>query len=417
MVNLNNSIKFLGICEKFQEIKRLEVQNGFQITGKDLIGLSEFVLSYIFPASVPYWVVGIDVEVIKGEKQLNYSLILKNEKFEKCGDGFIGVSLEGPVDIPGNLVLFAIPSDKVFLESPGRYYLYSSYNGEEKLIGSFFALHIPAAALTESQIEAIKTDPFARKFVKFELNYKSEVIKTYAGVGKKKNDSTMKDYIWYQDLPDYHTFSDGKQMNLQYIKNNLHAFLGSGSISIANISFENIYSKSSLVKLHDEFKALIEKNLSEEKYQEFIENNPVILSFLSPKSLAYKSPIGSKYKTDFTLVNNRNQLTLIELQLPSLELFTKSGQISSSLQKESDQVLNWFDEVEKDRYGKIRDLNINVNVDSIADIRGIVICGRRKSSDTAFHHKLNRYKNIDFYTYDDLLSQLLITAEKLFAMK
>lgn len=422
---LSQSIKFFGFCERYQEVQKFVVpfENNFiPINRKDLIGLSDISGSHVFPTSIPFWVLGIDFEMVKHLNHIKYTLRYKNSRKETLGEKYIDITPysygEGEIDL-SNYFLAVIPTNDIWLDIPGVYYIYAIEDNKETLIGSFNTFHIPAQELTSSAIEAIKSNPFARKSVRLEIKYKTgEFIKAYAGIDNKKK-KDMDDYVWYKDLPDEFKFEDGKIIDLHYIKENLHGLLGGPIEQNGNIeSFDRYYSQSALIKLYTEFKKLIDDNLSEEHYQNFIEKNPILLSFLSPKLLSYKSPIGSKYVTDITILNSQNQLVLIELQTPNIELFTNSGQINHKLQKEIDQVQNWLDEVEKDRYGTIRNLNIaGLNQDLVSKVKGIVICGRRKEEELKYHHKLNRFQSIEIYNYDDLLDNLLSVAQKLIEFK
>jgi hypothetical protein len=48
-----------------------------------------------------------------------------------------------------------------------------------------------------------------------------------------------------------------------------------------------------------------------------------------------------------------------------------------------------------------------INVYDVANVRGVVIAGRSASIDIKKRIKLNENKNIEFYTYDDLLNNFV----------
>ena len=104
--------------------------------------------------------------------------------------------------------------------------------------------------------------------------------------------------IWFENLQDsFHCECGKTKIDLRYIKENLHGLLMKEKLS-SNFSMTHLYDQSALNSLCHNFKALLDRDPSEEEVQQFIKNNPLILHQFSPINTFFKKPILNKYQTD-----------------------------------------------------------------------------------------------------------------------
>lgn len=95
-----------------------------------------------------------------------------------------------------------------------------------------------------------------------------------------------------------------------------------------------------------EWEKLLQQGLTERYYQSFLaENAGIFLGNLDCHLIISKLKLGSELETDFVTLtdgfSNGNQFELIEIKQPSTKLFTKSGVISSDLNKATQQIRDW----------------------------------------------------------------------------
>jgi len=179
----------------------------------------------------------------------------------------------------------------------------------------------------------------------------------------------------------------------------------------------------------------------EQDVHSFFEEYPYVFEFACPSGLVIsKMPLGSSFVTDFVLAIkdlNSNDPTpvvaLIEIERPSLSLFTKSGDPTSNLTHAIRQVQNWkrwlaanrgyfVDELRRALESEptwhegqcwTRDKLIHELGDGFHD-RYIVIAGRReqlKRSDRLLLGQMNRdLRDIVIITYDVVIDAVVRNA-------
>jgi len=416
---MKNNINLLGICDKYNEVPIGVAKNNlaetFTINRKDIIGLKEFYISNIFPlpANSFFIVLLIDTE-----------WLISNKKDTKVFVNDSGGKLMGTINIQGKFSQSGKISQKYILQAikfdganpyikPDTFTLIIEEDGKKHEIGSYNLIYQKALPLTQERIQAIKSDPLSFKYLKYELkcNKCNEKISIFCGINKGKKENTV-DNIWYEDLPDNFKCKCGEtECELKYIRESMHALLGYKENKFSyDQGIERSYTLGALETVVNDFNRLINNdNLSEEDYQKFIELNPIIFSIFTPKLLKFKSPVTSKFKTDFVVLNSMNELLLIEIEKPTTKLFKKDGTQHSELTHALDQVENWLMAGKRNRLALIDDINMDsLTIDNITNVKGVVIAGKNKSEDTNYIEKIRSRGNIDFYTYDDLLRSLAV---------
>lgn len=207
--------------------------------------------------------------------------------------------------------------------TPGTYKVFLDDEGIEQYLGDVSFLHYRIEPYTPEQIAAIKSDPLARKYVRFEVNCKlcGDVFKAYAGVEKSKA-SEDQGYRWNFEIQESEfVCSCGKtRTNLDYIKTGLHGYLqrNLAPLTQTNVSAVRMYEKRALEQSCEEFLKLIEDDTEEEVVQKFLESHEIFFNLFMPKQINIKPPILTKYKADFAVLNGRNELLLIEIERPNL---------------------------------------------------------------------------------------------------
>ena len=416
---MKNNINLIGICDKYNEapigVAKNNLGETFTVNRKDIIGLKEFYISNIFPlpANSFFIVLLIDAEWLISNKK-------DTKVFVNDSDG----KLMGTINIHGELLQSGKVSQKYILQAikfdganpyikPDAFTLTIKENGKKYEIGSYDLIYQKALPLTQERIQAIKSDPLSARYLKYELkcNKCLDKICVFCGIDKGKKEDTI-DNIWYENLPDDFKCKCGEtECELKYMRESMHALLGHKENKFSyNQEIERSYTLGALETIANNFNKLIDDdNLSEEDYQKFIELNPIIFSIFTPKLLKFKSPITSKFKTDFVVLNSMNELLLIEIEKPTTKLFKKGGTQHSELTHAFDQVENWLMAGKRNRLTLIDDINMDgLTLDNVTNIRGVVIAGKNKIEDANHIEKIRSKGNIDFYTYDDLLKSLAV---------
>ena len=135
--------------------------------------------------------------------------------------------------------------------------------------------------------------------------------------------------VWQTDLSDKFACECGKTAyTLEYVKESLHGMLLQDfSREGTGLSYIRRYAHAQIVKIVNEFTQLISSERLEQPVQTFIEQYPILLSRFHAKRMFTKPKIVGRYEADFAVVNSQNNLCLIELERPSLQLFKKDGHL------------------------------------------------------------------------------------------
>lgn len=212
-------------------------------------------------------------------------------------------------------------------------------------------------------------------------------------------------YIWQHDIPDEFKCECGQtNYSLRYVKEGLHGLLLKRlSPSTVGASYIRRYAHEQIIKIIDRFNSLLETKHDEKTFQEYIEKQTIMLSRFHARRLFIKPRILDKFVADFAVLDSRNQLLLIEIESPSLLLFTKKGYPTAKLTHAYGQVRDWLHEYEK--YPDAVLASLDLTPDQVVAVRGVVIAGR--SSPAIFKHLQRHlskplYPEIEFLTFDDL---------------
>jgi hypothetical protein len=161
--------------------------------------------------------------------------------------------------------------------------------------------------------------------------------------------------------------------------------------------------------LLDQFAELIDRELPEAEYQDFLTANPVLLDPLAAEIVPL-APLGLEFKTDFIVRRHDGRYLVVEIEKPQDPLLTKSRNLSHQFTHALGQVLDFQDWVQHHvAYAQSHFPGIN-------NPAGLLIMGRRSSLTSADKRKVAAWERnssgVRLATYDDLLSearQLLVS--------
>ena len=150
------------------------------------------------------------------------------------------------------------------------------------------------------------------------------------------------------------------------------------------------------------FEALINEDQSEETYQRFLKENPVLIDPVAREILP-KKKLGIELVTDFVVRRLDNEYVLVEIERPQDALFTGSDDFTARFTHAIGQIIDFQEWV--DQHGEYaRSL-----MPGISSPRGLLVMGRRSQISPRQASKLKRYSlglsAVDISTYDDLLER------------
>jgi hypothetical protein len=161
----------------------------------------------------------------------------------------------------------------------------------------------------------------------------------------------------------------------------------------------------------DRFAALIEEQAVEERYQEFLQQNPVLLDPLAAEIIP-KQRLGLEYATDFAVRSHDNRWLLVEIERPQDPLFTEKNDFRERFTHAFGQVLDFQHWVDDNVSYAQRHMRL------ITAPRGLVVMGLRSRLSHKQEAKLRRFsdnsRRIDIVTYDDLLARARSLYENLY---
>lgn len=117
-----------------------------------------------------------------------------------------------------------------------------------------------------------------------------------------------------------------------------------------------------------------------------------------------KVALGSEFVTDFVIERSDAEYVLVELEPPTMPLYTKGGDPSARLNHAEKQVEDWREWISENiAYAR-------QNLPGIQEPSGVVIMGRKRDM-TRKNEKALRRRNRDrsavtVWTYDDMLERL-----------
>jgi adenylate kinase family enzyme len=152
----------------------------------------------------------------------------------------------------------------------------------------------------------------------------------------------------------------------------------------------------------DDFEHLVEKNLLEQPYQEYLTEHSVIIDPLAAQVID-RQRLGLELTTDFVVRRLDNEYVLVEIEKPRDSIFTSKNDFTAEFTHAFGQVIGfqaWVDE--HSEYARHL-------MPGISCPRGLLVIGRRKDLTTEQSAKLRQYclnsQSVTILTYDDLVER------------
>jgi len=306
----------------------------------------------------------------------------------------------------------------VSITHPGRYTVEAKWDDKFTEIGEVHFYYKATPGFTADQIKAIESTLHSWKAVRLELGCKhcSKKLSIYSALEREQKFED-EGSVWQYDIDNEFKCECGKtKYSLKYIKESLHSLLLETNIpNISGYSYVRRYAHSHVLDVIKEFNTMLENEKDEKPFQKYLEDHPILLARFHAKRLFIKPFYLGKFFGDFAILDTRNQLLLIELERPSIQLFKHDGHQTAKLMHAYGQVKDWLFEFKKHRYAVLEGLKLSP--DDVFAVKGVVIAGRSTSGISMplqRHLSEPPYPDIDFLTLDDLAKSLLEISRNLF---
>lgn len=151
--------------------------------------------------------------------------------------------------------------------------------------------------------------------------------------------------------------------------------------------------------LIEEWDSLVQRDLPEKKYQDFLEKHPEFVDPLAAEVLNRKR-LGLELVTDFVVRRHDLRYVVVEIEKPQDRILTQAHDFSSSFSHAMGQVLDFQGWIAENVAYAQRHLP------GVENPHGVLIMGRRGDMTPDQESKLRRWlhnsKNIEVLTFDDL---------------
>ena len=164
------------------------------------------------------------------------------------------------------------------------------------------------------------------------------------------------------------------------------------------------------LELRARLRAYLNAAISEAPLQRFLEQNPLVLvRYLAGGHTRWVIPglrLGSRFAPDFVIGEqhaSRSRWTLVELESPSVRLFTRSGDATRALLHATSRIRGWRDWLhDHSRYARE-----HLNLAHVGgDAQGVILIGRRARlapEDVQRQRQLETEHKVAIRTYDWLV--------------
>jgi Domain of unknown function (DUF4263) len=407
-------VRLLGIADR---IMPSTVADGIHqpIT---IVNLRRALLSTIFPVNLSHCVLLFSVEELdNGDAGNSGDVIIK----VSCGTSVLRaeMSLEGPagtIRMPSTS-LFSLP----LMSDVGGFIAWEPSelrvevdSGDGKFNSCVPLVHVPYAPMSDETRRALLSKPQSAKAVRLQIICSrchegiTPVVALNRGTGALEETATSHgSQIWYEDLPDMFECRCGTlKVPLKYIRSGMPSLLGQMNNILPDGSVvEPAMTRTGAYGVVDDFRRLLATEPPEEEVQQFIQNHLLMLSPFAAAKIFFKPAILTKYKADFGILTSRNELLLIEIERPNLQLFKADGGQAAPLTHAVDQIREWEQIITEHRAAALG--MIDCDAPSVARVRYLVIAGRDLRDCEEFTNRLLRSSvHPEFMTFDHLIASV-----------
>jgi len=419
-IDLDACIAFLGLSWGAAPVDPGQAELPSIAGPHAIVTISKAIASSIFPLQLAPYFATFAIRRALGSQEVKLTLMSpQGVKVITCA---ARLTMLPDDPLSGEWEMFSFPlaahEQQILAAEPGRYIWDFAVGSRSCRAGSVTIGYVPSPPLSEDERRAIRSNPTAASVVRIDigdLNCTSNSIGAYCALDREevKDLPEVQGAIWYADLPDQVRQSDGTIIPLQYLRESMHAMLRDRP-SVPNGQFQRrpLYAASELVSIISRFRDLLNTEPLEEEVQQYIAKNLVLLCPFAGQRVVLKPSILTKYKADFGVFSSRGALTLIEIERPSLRLFTRDGRRTAELEKPYDKVRSWLFEFNQDRAAALR--CISGAPSQVTRVEGCVIAGRARPEENEYRARmLAEDSTIEFWTYDHLIARVEDTARHL----
>lgn len=203
-------------------------------------------------------------------------------------------------------------------------------------------------------------------------------------------------------------------MQFLYQQNLAVNFEGNKTSGTFRSAVFDVFTESSIKisrRLIEDFEALVNQELREEEYQQFLAAHPVLIDPLAGDVIP-KQKLGLEKITDYVVRRLDNEYILVEIEKPQNRIFTESGDFTAEFTHAFGQVID-FQEWVDTHAEYARHL-----MPSLSSPRGLLIIGRRVGFSKEQEAKLKRFcinsKSVEILTYDDVIQRARNLYENIF---
>ncbi len=334
------------------------------------------------------------------------------------GWGFLsGVETE-----PGAYEFWPMPAPPLLVKKPCRVMVDLEIANQSYRLGEVVCGFVEPLPIGDAERRAIASRPNAPKAVEFNLNCRAcnSVLQVYVLLNPSEPvPKRIKPNAFdVSEAPNEWACQCGQSvLDLSYLKRGMHDLLRHPQTSPnerAPLNYTPLYESGRIHSLVGEYEELILSSPAEEEVQKFLENNPLLWSFLSPMKIIHKPSVLTRKKADFGILTTQNILYLIEIEKPTTRLVNRDGSIAADIMRGANQIRDWELVVDDHRLALLAELGLKEV--EVREIRFILIGGLVRDVDAVGLAKLRRSplaSKTQFLCFDDLGSSLHTMAAQL----
>ncbi len=314
---MGSAIAFLGLCDRASHTRL----GGTHFKSLNLVGLSNVILSPVYPTHMPKKFVVLAIENPQSASSTSIRLIDEEGKqvasilmtphiteasarptAQEMVDA-LGSSAVAGGESGSSWAVCPIPLKEVGIAfgKPGEYRLVASQGEEETSIGTLVCVHLEALPLTPERIAAIRSDPQALKVVRIDsrCNRCKEEFHAYASIEKEKQ-LEEQGYVRNTDLgARWRCKCGAADWDLRYIRTGLHGCLGATALGHdEELDPTRLYERSAVVEVHRTFRILLDARPAEDQVHVFIRKNRLLLQRFAPQLVYDKKSIMGQFNVD-----------------------------------------------------------------------------------------------------------------------
>lgn len=315
--------------------------------------------------------------------------------------------------------ILALNLPPIVVTQPGIFRVEAACNeGASKWIGTFQVAATNIAPLSQSEIDAIKSDPNAVNAIKLSVGCKfcDDKIELHKTIDNQltlfsKNGKPLAN----QGLAVWVCGCSKTKISLSYARDGLHQIFRQprGWFDTQDIDYVKLYRDRAIDDVLRAFDLLIVSSPAEEEVQNFLESNKLFWGFLSPSQILLKPKILTHFVADFAILSSNNILYFIEIEKPQTKITKKNGGMHSELQAGLDQIRDWKIVVDDHRQAVLD--CIKIDRQKIHTIKYLLVAGLSYNANQSGLQAIRRSDSSCVHMCFDELSNYVKATQSIFS--